>query len=143
MTPKKPFTPRNKAEARAGKPAPAAEEGLNFYEAVYRLVRDVPRGRVVTYGQVAVLLGHPRAARAVGYALRACRGKDVPWQRVINAQGRISARGEVERPMQQRVLLEREGVRFDEHDACDLKALRWEPKDPARYVFQSRLEFPL
>lgn len=125
---------------RGEKKAAAPE---NFYEAVYRVVRDIPRGRLMTYGQIAVLLGHPRAARAVGYALRACRGKDVPWQRVINAQGRISAKGEVERPMLQRVLLEKEGVAFDLSETCDLRTLRWEPKDPDRYLFHASREFPL
>ena len=122
---------------------PEGDAAGNFYEAVYRLVRDIPRGRLMTYGQIAVILGHPRAARAVGYALRACRGKDVPWQRVINAQGRISAKGEVERPMLQRVLLEQEGVVFDASEACDLRGLRWEPKDPDRYLFRASREFPL
>ena len=115
----------------------------NFYEAVYRLVRDIPRGRVMTYGQIAVILGSPRAARAVGYALRASgRRDDVPWQRVINGRGRISARNEVERPMVQRMLLEAEGIEFDENDACDLAAYRWEPPDAARYRFETRAEFP-
>lgn len=121
----------------------APAEDLNFYEAVYRLVRAIPRGRLMSYGQIAVILGHPRAARAVGYALKACRGKDVPWQRVINAQGRISAKGEVERPMLQRMLLEKEGVKFDASETCDLKHLRWEPKNPEAYYFHARREFPL
>src|SRR5262250_2627694 len=66
-----------------------------FYRLVYRLVRRVPRGKVVTYGQVAAILGQPRAARAVGMALGALRGPLlhlVPWHRVINAAGRCSHR---------------------------------------------------
>lgn len=94
----------------------------------------------MTYGQIATILGSPRAARAVGYAMRASgREDDVPWQRVINGQGRISARTEVERPMIQRVLLEAEGIAFDESDACDLKRYRWEPKDPDRYLFEGAI----
>ena len=66
-------------------------EADTFYEAVYRIVRDIPRGRVMTYGQIATILGAPRAARAVGYALRASgKRSDVPWQRVINFRGGIS-----------------------------------------------------
>lgn len=121
-------------------PTPADE---NFYTAVYRLVRDIPKGRLMTYGQIAVILGHPRAARAVGYALKACKGHAVPWQRVINAQGRISAKGEVLRPMRQRELLEREGIVFDVQEICDLKALRWEPKHPEQYLFRKVVEFPM
>lgn len=115
---------------------------VNFYEAVYSLVRDIPRGRVMTYGQIATILGHPRAARAVGYALRASKDTDVPWQRVINGKGGISARSEVERPIEQRLRLEEEGVVFDVNDTCDLAAYRWEPPDPERYVFVTRSELP-
>lgn len=123
-----------------GKPKP--DGPVNFYEAVYRLVRKIPRGRVMTYGQIAVILGHPRAARAVGYALRASTGKDVPWQRVINAQGRISDRAPVEGPLIQKVLLQAEGVEFDASDACDLAKYRWEPRNPRPYRFETSREFP-
>lgn len=125
--------------ARAKK---ADAEPANFYEAVYRLVRKIPRGRVMTYGQIAVILGHPRASRAVGYALRASSGKNVPWQRVINAQGQISARAPVEGPLMQKVLLKAEGVRFDATDSCDLAKYRWEPRKPDRYRFETTREFP-
>lgn len=114
---------------------------LNFYEAVYRVVRRIPRGRLVTYGQIATLLGAPRAARAVGYAMRACP-EGLPWQRVINSKGQISARSEVERPIVQRLLLESEGVRFDASDTCDLDRLRWHPRNPERYYYAGSNEAP-
>jgi len=124
--------------------AASEPEPANFYEAVYRVVRTIPRGKVMTYGQIAVILGHPRAARAVGYALKAsARHDDVPWQRVINHKGRISARSEVERPLLQRELLEAEGIEFDEDDCCDLTNRRWEPPEPERFVFEPRIEFPI
>jgi methylated-DNA-protein-cysteine methyltransferase-like protein len=94
---------------------------------VYALVRRIPRGRVATYGQVASILGHPRAARAVGTALAHLSPplvRVVPWQRVINAAGRISLRGSVTRPDLQRELLEIEGVRF-RGDTVDLSRYRW------------------
>ena len=107
-----------------------------FYEAVYTLVRGIPRGRVMTYGQIATLLGAPRSARAVGYAMRASgRRDDVPWQRVINGRGRISAKTEVERPVVQKLLLEAEGVVFDADETVDLARFRWEPADPEAYRF--------
>jgi methylated-DNA-protein-cysteine methyltransferase-like protein len=81
-----------------------------FHRAVYRLVRDIPRGQVVTYGQVAAILGWPRAARAVGQAMRHCP-PDVPWHRVVNARGGISLRANVGSMLTQRLLLEQEGVR--------------------------------
>jgi methylated-DNA-protein-cysteine methyltransferase related protein len=98
-----------------------------FYRLVYRVVRRVPRGKVVTYGQVAAILGQPRAARAVGMALGALRGPLldlVPWQRVINAAGRCSHRDGFWAEIQ-REFLEREGVRFDRHGKVDLKRVRW------------------
>jgi methylated-DNA-protein-cysteine methyltransferase related protein len=101
------------------------------------MVRRVPRGYVVTYGQIATLLGSPRVARQVGYAMAAVRpGDDVPWHRVINAQGRISHRGDVGRAQRQRELLEAEGVVFDQSERVDLQRHRWGfpdfewPEDP-------------
>ena len=97
---------------------PAAER---FQRAVYRLVEEIPRGRVATYGQLAAILGWPRAARAVGYAMRHCPSS-LPWQRVVNASGGISLRANVGGMMTQRLLLEQEGVpvrrgriRLDQH----------------------------
>jgi len=68
---------------------------MPFFERVYEAVRAIPRGRVATYGQVARLVGVPRGARAVGWALRALdprRARAVPWHRVVGAGGRISPR---------------------------------------------------
>ena len=113
----------------------------NFYEAVYRLVVRIPKGRVMSYGQIATLLGTPRAARAVGYAMRACP-EGLAWQRVINAQGKISIRGDLERPLLQRMLLEAEGITFDEADACDIESLRWEPRNRDDFVFESSSKMP-
>jgi methylated-DNA-protein-cysteine methyltransferase-like protein len=61
----------------------------DFYQQVYKLVKSIPSGKVATYGQVATLLGKPRGARLVGWALNTCPA-DVPWQRVINRDGMIS-----------------------------------------------------
>ena len=98
-----------------------------FYRLVYRVVRRVPRGKVVTYGQVAAILGQPRGARAVGVALAALRAPLidlVPWQRVISATGRCSHRDGFWAEIQ-RELLEAEGVRFDRRGKVDLKRARW------------------
>jgi len=99
-----------------------------FFTHVYRLVAQVPKGKVVTYGQVAALLGAPRAARAVGTALRYLPqplARTVPWQRVINSSGGISIRGDVIRVEEQRWLLETEGVEFDRSGKVNLKKYRW------------------
>ena len=82
---------------------------MSFHAAVYRLVRRVPRGWVVTYGQIAMMVGAPRSARAVGGAMRQCPD-DVPWHRVVNAQGRISRRRRLGSILTQRIRLEQEGV---------------------------------
>jgi methylated-DNA-protein-cysteine methyltransferase-like protein len=95
-----------------------------FDRAVYALVRRVPPGCAVTYGQVAAALGRPRAARAVGGAMRRCPG-GVPWHRVVNAQGRISRRARAAGMVTQRLLLEREGVTF-RRGRVDLARHRWD-----------------
>ena len=87
---------------------------MPFYERVYAAVRAIPRGRVATYGQVARLIGVPRGARAVGWALRALdagRERVVPWHRVVGAGGRISPRAG-KGPFLQRRRLQAEGVGF-------------------------------
>jgi methylated-DNA-protein-cysteine methyltransferase-like protein len=96
---------------------------------VHALVRRVPRGRVVTYGQVASLLGVPRAARMVGQAMRVCPA-DVPWHRVVNGRGTISRRGDGSGMLSQRLLLEGEGVRFA-RGRIDLARYLWRRLRPA------------
>ena len=92
---------------------------------IYRVVRSIPRGKVATYGQVARLAGMPGHARLVGYALHALPELDVPWQRVINARGEISARSFAGPEHVQRQLLEAEGVRFDARGRVALERFRW------------------
>jgi len=106
---------------------------IAFNRAVYRLVKWIPRGRVATYGQIAALLEAPRAARAVGYAMKRCpKGGEVPWHRVLNARGGISLRANVSSMLTQRILLEREGIPL-RHDRVDLAQYRWTgPRRPAR-----------
>jgi methylated-DNA-protein-cysteine methyltransferase-like protein len=85
-----------------------------FFARVYAAVRAIPRGRVATYGQVAAMVGVPRGARAVGWALRALKAREersVPWHRVVGAGGRISPRAGAG-PELQRRRLRAEGVRF-------------------------------
>jgi methylated-DNA-protein-cysteine methyltransferase related protein len=94
---------------------------------IKRVVRRIPKGKVATYGQVAALAGHPRAARAVVWILHSSSVKaKLPWHRVINARGTISLRpgyGYEE----QRTLLMREGVAFDREGQVDLRRQGWRP----------------
>ncbi len=106
--------------------------GSNFYEQVYAVVRRIPRGKVTTYGRVAEMLGRPRAARAVGFALNALKDKkgnpgyeDVPWQRVINSQGRISIVNREFGAQQQADLLRSEGVDVSADLRIDFDKYLW------------------
>jgi methylated-DNA-protein-cysteine methyltransferase-like protein len=96
---------------------------------IYAVVRQIPAGRVATYGQVADLAGLPRQARLVGYALAGVAAHSlVPWHRVINAQGRVSARGSgVGATVHQRLRLEAEGVVFGAGGRVSLERYRWDP----------------
>ena len=101
-----------------------------FNQRVWELARKIPRGKVASYGQLALMLAPPEGVevstyrafgpRWVGGAMAACPG-DVPWQRVLNSQGKISQRPGAEK---QRKLLEAEGVLF-RNDRVDLKAYGW------------------
>ncbi len=96
------------------------------YSRIYKVVRRIPRGRVATYGQVAELAGMEGRARQVGYAMHSLpSASDVPWHRVINARGEISPRSGSDSHELQRMLLEEEGVEFDEHTRVDLKRFGW------------------
>ncbi|MCO4773212.1 MAG: MGMT family protein [Deltaproteobacteria bacterium] len=94
---------------------------------VYAVTRLVPAGHLTTYGDIGSVLGSPRFARQVGWALAGLGDSDtdVPWHRVINAKGSISYRGDVDRGAEQLARLEVEGVLFDAAGRCDLARLRW------------------
>lgn len=96
------------------------------YQRIYAVVRRIPRGRVATYGEVATRAGLAGRARQVGYALHALSsGSRVPWHRVVNARGRISLRSRPGPELSQRILLEKEGVRFDAGGGIDLRRFGW------------------
>lgn len=103
--------------------------GPGFNGRVYAVVRSVPPGWVTTYGDVATVLGSPRVARHVGFALAALNDDDVPWHRVINSRGTISFKGDTLRGEIQRRLLKTEGVEFDAKGRIDLKRRRWRYPD--------------
>ena len=103
--------------------------GSDAYARIYAVVRRIPRGRVSTYGDVARIAGLPGRARQVGYALHALdEDASVPWQRVVNARGEISLRGDTGLDSLQREMLRGEGVRFDEHGRLDLAKFAWHPR---------------
>ncbi len=107
-----------------------AQEREGRWQAFYRVIRRIPKGRVATYGQIAELAGFPRHARQVGYALHALgRSKPrVPWQRVINAQGEVSQRSAPDGDRLQRAILEAEGIVFGGNGRVDLERYGWRPR---------------
>jgi methylated-DNA-protein-cysteine methyltransferase-like protein len=102
-----------------------ADGRARLHESIYAVVRQVPSGRVATYGQIAAILDRC-TPRMVGYAMAAVPfGSHVPWHRVINSQGRISTRATGDDCPEQRAMLETEGVRFDERGRVDLEEFGW------------------
>jgi methylated-DNA-protein-cysteine methyltransferase-like protein len=99
-------------------------------ERIYAEVRKVPRGKVATYGQIAMLAGLEGQARQVGYAMAAVPSSSaIPWHRVINAEGRVSMRSEGPGgTIIQQQLLEREGVAFDAGGRVSLARFGWKPR---------------
>jgi len=96
------------------------------WETIRNVIREIPRGRVATYGQIATLAGFDGHARQVGYALHSLpEGSDVPWHRVVNARGEISARARSDSHEVQKLLLEAEGITFDRDGRIDLERFGW------------------
>jgi methylated-DNA-protein-cysteine methyltransferase-like protein len=100
----------------------------DYRERVFRIVRSIPRGRVMTYGQIAEILGEGYTPRTVGFVMHSSNDK-TPWHRVINAQGGCSTRGLVLPHDKQQRMLETEGVRFNERGRCQLQEFLWIPEE--------------
>lgn len=99
-------------------------------ETVMDLVAQIPHGKVATYGQIAGLAGFPKHARQVGYLMaRTPEDQQIPWHRVINAQGMISERRKHGYQDYQRLLLEQEGIKIGLHGKIKLKDYQWQPRD--------------
>lgn len=109
----------------------AAKPGGSFFSRVYAAVQRIPRGRVATYGQVAAVLGSPRAAQAVGWALAVCDPSQVPWQRVVGKDGWLTIVNEHLPADMQASLLEREGLPLEKISnvwrVIDFQNYLWKP----------------
>lgn len=105
-----------------------APDTVTFRRRALNVVANIPEGKVMTYGQVALLAGKPGCARQVGQLLRGLTESGYPWQRVINAQGRVST-DKIGPGEYQRALLETEGLRFDASGRLPLKACQWWPPE--------------
>jgi methylated-DNA-protein-cysteine methyltransferase-like protein len=103
------------------------KNSADFFHRVVIVVKKIPRSKVATYGQIAALAGHPRAARQVAWVLHSASDKEkLPWHRVINREGGISLPryGGYEL---QRAFLVKEGVQFDGDDRIELGRFQWQP----------------
>ena len=104
----------------------------HVFARVYEIVRRIPKGRVMTYGQLATLVENRLSPRAVGWAMHGCPPR-IPWQRVVNASGGTSTDRLPDMPPGlQRALLEGEGVTFRPNGTLDLTRYRWTPPPPRR-----------
>jgi methylated-DNA-protein-cysteine methyltransferase related protein len=120
-------------ETSGERAAPAGAEGVDvnsrgYRERVFEIVRRIPAARVMTYGQLAEILGQGYTARTVGFVMHSA-DESVPWQRVINAQGACSTGRVIVPPDLQQRMLESEGVIFDAKGRCDLSRYRWTPEE--------------
>lgn len=101
----------------------------NFFEKVYAVVRQIPYGRVTSYGAIAKALGAARSARMVGWAMNAAHGKDdVPAHRVVNRNGLLSGKHHFEGTNLMQQLLESEGIKVKNNQVVDFKKVLWEPE---------------
>ena len=104
-------------------------EKPNYFDLVYQVVREIPKGRVTSYGTIAHYLGLKSGARMVGYAMNAAHTMpDVPAQRVVNRQGLLTGKSHFETPTRMQELLEVEGVVVENDRVRDFEKLFWDPE---------------
>ena len=113
-------------------PDRAVQESAGYRERVYEIVQRIPLGRVMTYGQIAEILGEGYTPRTVGFVMHAANEETTPWHRVINSQGACSTGRVILPPDKQQKMLEAEGVVFDARGRCDLGRYRWTPEGTER-----------
>lgn len=104
-------------------------ETLNFFDKVYEVARQIPYGRVTSYGAIAKYLGTARSARMVGYAMNSAHGKDIPAHRVVNRKGLLTGKHHFDGTHLMQQLLESEGIRVKDNQIQDFEALFWEPRN--------------
>ncbi|WP_053976949.1 MGMT family protein [Mangrovimonas xylaniphaga] len=102
-------------------------ETLSFFEKVYEVAKQIPSGRVTSYGAIAKYLGAARSARMVGYAMNGSTGKDVPAHRVVNRFGLLTGKFHFEGSSHMQQLLESEGIRVRDNQVQDFEKVFWDP----------------
>ena len=100
----------------------------NFFERVYEVARQIPYGKVTSYGAIAKALGAGRSARMVGWAMNACHGReDIPAHRVVNRLGLLTGKHHFEGTNLMQQLLESEGIQVINNQLIDFNIHFWEP----------------
>ena len=107
--------------------SPAKRDNPQYRERVYKIVRRIPAGRVMTYGQIAEILGEGYTPRTVGFVMHGSDESNTPWHRVINSQGRCTTGRLVLPSDKQQRMLEAEGVEFNDRARCNLQRYLWIP----------------
>ncbi|WP_323787117.1 MGMT family protein [Psychroserpens sp.] len=102
-------------------------ETLNFFDKVYEVAKQIPYGRVTSYGTIANYLGAKRSARMVGYAMNGSHGKDVPAHRVVNRKGLLTGKHHFDGTNLMQQLLESEGITVIDNQIQDLDQIFWDP----------------
>ncbi|WP_405575200.1 MGMT family protein [Winogradskyella sp. Asnod2-B02-A] len=102
-------------------------ETLGFFEKVYEVAKQIPYGRVTSYGAIAKYLGAGKSARIVGYAMNGSHGKDVPAHRVVNRKGLLTGKHHFEGTNLMQQLLESEGIEVVENQIQNLESVYWDP----------------
>ena len=123
-------------------PNRAVQESAGYRERVYEIVRRIPAGRVMTYGQIAEILGEGYTPRTVGFVMHAADEEKIPWQRVINSQGACSTGRIILPPDKQQRMLEAEGIIFDARGRCDLGRYRWTPEEVEQVEIEAKQTQP-
>lgn len=102
-------------------------ETLSFFDKVYEVAKQIPYGRVTSYGAIANYLGATRSARMVGYAMNVSHGKDIPAHRVVNRKGLLTGKHHFNGTNLMQQLLESEGIKVKDSQIQDFETLFWEP----------------
>src|ERR1700761_9264679 len=130
--------PRSKPPATRARPAapeklsiltPSGRKDESFFDLVHEVARQIPRGRVTSYGAIAAVLGTRMSARMVGWAMNACHTakKPVPAHRVVNRNGLLTGKHHFNPPSQMEKLLKKEGIKIKDDKVVDFKTLYWDP----------------
>jgi methylated-DNA-protein-cysteine methyltransferase related protein len=110
-----------------------SEKNKDFFENVYTVVREIPPGRVTSYGAIAAFLGAKRSSRMVGWAMNAShRMPEIPAHRVVNRNGYLTGKGHFNDPDEMELKLKAEGIRVSDDRVVDFNSIFWDPGDHLR-----------